>query len=69
MSTISLLPGGKALVSVKGAPEIIKSMLSSVPRDYDETFRWYTRRGSRVLALGMKELPSMGPDKVTSFFS
>lgn len=68
MSTISLLPAGKVLVAVKGAPETIKSMLSTVPEDYDETFRWYTRRGSRVLALGMKELPSMGTEKVTSYF-
>ncbi|KIY47748.1 hypothetical protein FISHEDRAFT_65997 [Fistulina hepatica ATCC 64428] len=64
MSTISLLPHGKALVAVKGAPETIKHMLSSVPRNYDDTYKWYTRRGSRVLALGMKEMESMGVDKI-----
>ncbi|KAF8322419.1 endoplasmic reticulum Ca-transporting P-type ATPase [Cantharellus anzutake] len=64
MSTVSHLPTGAVLVAVKGAPETIKSMLSSIPKDYDETFKWYTRRGSRVLALGTKELPNMGADKI-----
>ena len=49
---------------MKGAPETIKTMLTSVPDKYDDTFKWYTRRGSRVLALAMKELPTMSNDKV-----
>ena len=64
MSTVSTLPSGKALVAVKGAPETIKRMLAHVPEWYDETFKWYTRRGSRVLALGTKEMDSMSIDKV-----
>jgi manganese-transporting P-type ATPase len=67
MSTVSLQPNGRVLVAVKGAPETIKTMLSSIPDGYDETFKWYTRRGSRVLALGMKEIPSMTTDKVHCF--
>ena len=39
-------------------------MLSVVPASYDDTYKWYTRRGSRVLALGMKELPALGTDKM-----
>jgi manganese-transporting P-type ATPase len=71
MSTISTLPGGRGLVAVKGAPETIKTMLAHVPSDYDETYKWYTRRGSRVLALGMKEYDSISMDRVcfTSVFS
>jgi len=65
MSTVSSLPSGKTLVAVKGAPETIKGMLAEVPEWYDVTYKWYTRRGSRVLALGMKEMESMSMDKVS----
>ncbi|KAI0029694.1 endoplasmic reticulum Ca-transporting P-type ATPase [Vararia minispora EC-137] len=64
MSTVSTLPGGKGLVAVKGAPETIKGMLAIIPQGYDETFKWFTRRGSRVLALGMKEFDSISVDKI-----
>lgn len=64
MSTVSTLPGGRGLVAVKGAPETLKTMLAQVPSDYDETYKWYTRRGSRVLALGMKEYDSISADRV-----
>lgn len=43
-------------VGVKGAPETIMKMLVSVPADYEETFKYFTRRGSRVLALAYKQL-------------
>jgi manganese-transporting P-type ATPase len=61
MSTISSLPGGKTLASVKGAPETIRGMLKDCPAWYDET---YTRRGSRVLALGAKDMDTLNMDKV-----
>ncbi|KAH8882959.1 hypothetical protein GQ53DRAFT_847280 [Thozetella sp. PMI_491] len=43
-------------VGVKGAPETIQKMLVTVPKDYEETFKYFTRRGSRVLALAYKQL-------------
>ncbi|KAK0717803.1 hypothetical protein B0T26DRAFT_872170 [Lasiosphaeria miniovina] len=43
-------------VSVKGAPETIMKMLVTVPKDYEETFKYFTRRGSRVLSLAYKHL-------------
>ncbi|KAH9889635.1 cation pump, Ca2+ pump [Xylariomycetidae sp. FL2044] len=43
-------------VGVKGAPETIMKMLVTVPQDYEETFKYFTRRGSRVLALAYKQL-------------
>ncbi|PPQ99954.1 hypothetical protein CVT24_009533 [Panaeolus cyanescens] len=64
MSTISTLPGGKLVAAVKGAPETIKTMLHKVPADYDDTYKWYTRQGSRVLALGMKEMEPLSLDKI-----
>lgn len=43
-------------VGVKGAPETIMKMLTHVPKDYEETFKYFTRKGSRVLALAYKHL-------------
>ncbi|KAL2066314.1 hypothetical protein VTL71DRAFT_2385 [Oculimacula yallundae] len=43
-------------VGVKGAPETIMKMLVTVPKDYEETFKYFTRKGSRVLALAYKHL-------------
>ncbi|KAI0399708.1 hypothetical protein F4802DRAFT_538149 [Xylaria palmicola] len=43
-------------VGTKGAPETIMKMLSIVPEDYEETYKYFTRRGSRVLALAYKQL-------------
>lgn len=57
MSTISNVTVGgtpKVLIAVKGAPETLKGMYKSVPDDYEETYKWYAQRGSRVLALGYK---------------
>ncbi|PGH23101.1 hypothetical protein AJ80_02875 [Polytolypa hystricis UAMH7299] len=43
-------------VGVKGAPETIRTMLVSTPPNYEETFKYFTRNGARVLALGYKYL-------------
>lgn len=43
-------------VGVKGAPETIMKMLVKVPKDYEETFKYFTRKGSRVLSLAYKHL-------------
>ena len=54
-------------VGVKGAPETILKMLTTVPEDYEETFKYFTRRGSRVLALAYKQLTSdneLGASKI-----
>ncbi|KAI0732592.1 endoplasmic reticulum Ca-transporting P-type ATPase [Fomitopsis betulina] len=64
MSTVSTLSNNRTLVAVKGAPETIKTMLAEVPSFYDDTYKWFTRRGSRVLAIGFKELDSMSQDKI-----
>ncbi|KAF8908091.1 endoplasmic reticulum Ca-transporting P-type ATPase [Gymnopilus junonius] len=64
MSTISSLPGGNLLAAAKGAPETIKTMLSAVPQDYDDVYKGFTRQGSRVLALAMKEMEPLSSDKI-----
>lgn len=43
-------------VGVKGAPETIRTMLSTTPPYYEETFKYFTRNGGRVLALGYRYL-------------
>ena len=43
-------------VGVKGAPETIRTMLVGVPPHYEETFKYFTRNGGRVLALAYKYL-------------
>ncbi|EPS30178.1 hypothetical protein PDE_05128 [Penicillium oxalicum 114-2] len=44
------------LVAVKGAPETIQTMLVNAPSNYEETFKYFTRNGARVLALAYKYL-------------
>ncbi|KOM40790.1 hypothetical protein LR48_Vigan04g098800 [Vigna angularis] len=44
---------------VKGAPEVIQDRLIEVPPSYVETYKMYTRQGSRVLALAYKSLADM----------
>ena len=56
--------GGRALTSVKGAPETIKRLLASIPDGYDETCKWLTRHGSRVLALRSKDVDAMSNDRI-----
>ncbi|XP_015591738.1 manganese-transporting ATPase 13A1 [Cephus cinctus] len=54
------LPGSsdvQYVVTVKGAPETLKSMFASVPDNYDSTYLSLSRRGARVLALGHRKLP------------
>ncbi|WEW58390.1 putative cation-transporting ATPase 1 [Emydomyces testavorans] len=56
-------------VGVKGAPETISTMLVSVPPYYEETFKFFTRNGARVLALGYKYLNTeaeLSPAKINS---
>ena len=43
-------------VAVKGAPETLRAMLVETPPKYEETFKYFTRNGARVLALAYKYL-------------
>jgi cation-transporting ATPase 13A1 len=43
-------------VGVKGAPETIRHYLTEVPPHYEETFKYFTRNGARVLALAYRYL-------------
>lgn len=48
-------------VACKGAPEVLQSMLASVPSWYQETFTSLAQSGARVLALGYRRLPTALP--------
>ncbi|KAK5112207.1 hypothetical protein LTR62_004368 [Meristemomyces frigidus] len=43
-------------VGAKGAPETLRKMLVNVPPKYEETYKYFSRNGARVLALGYKYL-------------
>lgn len=46
-------------VLTKGAPEVIKIFLKTVPEGYDRTYLKQVKNGARVLALAYKNLPKM----------
>jgi len=52
MSTVSVLPGGKVLATVKGAPETIKTMLSVIPEHYDDTYKWFNKEWKSRFSFG-----------------
>lgn len=56
--------GGKLFAAVKGAPETIRHRLTSVPQNYDEIYKSFTRSGSRVLAVASKSLPKLSQNKI-----
>uniref|UniRef100_A0A0E0PM94 Cation-transporting ATPase n=1 Tax=Oryza rufipogon TaxID=4529 RepID=A0A0E0PM94_ORYRU len=49
-----------------GAPETIQERLVDLPAGYVETYKKYTRQGSRVLALAYKLLPDMPVNEARS---
>ncbi|KYQ92744.1 putative cation-transporting ATPase [Tieghemostelium lacteum] len=54
----------------KGAPEVMKPFFSddSIPADYDQLYRKYSKQGSRVIALGFKKLDSnLNPSQLKAF--
>ena len=58
------------LATVKGAPETIRKYLVHTPPNYEETFKHFTRNGSRVLALAYKYLSQdaeLGQSRVNGF--
>ncbi|RCH85960.1 hypothetical protein CU098_000184, partial [Rhizopus stolonifer] len=57
VSTLNLpSSSAKTFIAVKGAPETLKAMYTQIPEGYVDTYRHFTRKGSRVLALGYKVL-------------
>jgi len=56
-------------VGVKGAPETIRTMLTRIPPNYEETFKYFTRNGGRVLALAYRYLATdneLGQNKINN---
>ncbi|GLC43701.1 hypothetical protein PLESTB_000409700 [Pleodorina starrii] len=49
--------GPQHVVVAKGAPEVLKGLLASVPSDYDSQYKRYAAEGARVIALAHKVLP------------
>ncbi|TPX49333.1 hypothetical protein SeMB42_g02634 [Synchytrium endobioticum] len=54
---VKRFPFASALkLAVKGAPEVLQKMYSTLPPTYEAVYKYWARRGSRVLALGFKHL-------------
>ena len=53
------------IAAVKGAPEALKSMFSTVPANYDEVYLALSRKGSRVLAVGYRNLGVLSHQVIT----
>jgi cation-transporting ATPase 13A1 len=51
---VDSVSSGKFLVSVKGAPEILKPLFKNAPENFDSTFKYFVTNGYRVLAIGFK---------------
>ncbi|KAK8794600.1 hypothetical protein WA158_001581 [Blastocystis sp. Blastoise] len=51
-------------VFTKGAPEVIRGLLSSLPSNYDHIYREHMLRGERILALATKEIPSVSMNEL-----
>lgn len=45
-------------VLCKGAPETIESLLTNVPKGYEEAYKYYAKLGYRVLSLAFAKLDS-----------
>lgn len=60
MSTIVNVESSGSLseykVLVKGAPEIVRDLLKTVPSDFDRLYLEHVKNGARVLALAWKSL-------------
>ncbi|KAF2842619.1 P-type ATPase [Patellaria atrata CBS 101060] len=59
--------GKSTFVGVKGAPETIRDMLIDTPPKYEETFKYFSRNGARVLALAYKYISTdseIGQNKI-----
>jgi cation-transporting ATPase 13A1 len=48
--------GRSSKLLVKGAPEVIRDLLSEIPQNYDKAYTFYTSKGLRVLALAHRIL-------------
>ncbi|PWZ02649.1 putative SPF1-P-type ATPase [Testicularia cyperi] len=70
MSTLNFVTDAsgnrRGFVAVKGAPETLKTMYADVPAHYDDTYKGFTRRGSRVLALGYKFIDKLDANQINN---
>ena len=58
MSTIVQTSKNLLKMLMKGAPEIIETLLTKIPSNYKSAYEHYTRKGFRVLALAYREMSS-----------
>uniref|UniRef100_A0A914MMX0 Cation-transporting ATPase n=1 Tax=Meloidogyne incognita TaxID=6306 RepID=A0A914MMX0_MELIC len=52
------------IVTVKGAPEILRGMFHELPPSYDENYQSLARAGARIIALGIRELGPLSTQQI-----
>uniref|UniRef100_A0A914M0I3 Cation-transporting ATPase n=1 Tax=Meloidogyne incognita TaxID=6306 RepID=A0A914M0I3_MELIC len=52
------------IVTVKGAPEILRGMFHELPLSYDENYQSLARAGARIIALGIRELGPLSTQQI-----
>ncbi|KAI3412052.1 hypothetical protein GPALN_002100 [Globodera pallida] len=52
------------IVSVKGAPEVLKQMFSNPPADYDLHYQQLAQAGARIVALGIREIGQLSHQQI-----
>lgn len=50
------------MILTKGAPEVIKKYLKTVPDHYDRAYLKYVKSGARVLAMAYRILPKQSSE-------
>lgn len=68
MSVVVRLEGPRGLermfLLAKGAPEVLQRLLAASPAGYERAHRTHASQGGRVIALAIKELPSMSTSEL-----
>jgi len=50
--------------AINGAPKTVSTFPTTIPAHYDNIYKWFTRRGACVLALGWREGCVLSNEKV-----
>eukprot|EP00005_Dracoamoeba_jomungandri_P014729 CAMPEP_0174265524 /NCGR_PEP_ID=MMETSP0439-20130205/26811_1 /TAXON_ID=0 /ORGANISM="Stereomyxa ramosa, Strain Chinc5" /LENGTH=974 /DNA_ID=CAMNT_0015352025 /DNA_START=478 /DNA_END=3399 /DNA_ORIENTATION=+ len=69
MSTIISLEHERVttlMVTMKGAPETMRSFFCEVPDSYEEVYKYYSSKGMRVLAMGYKPMHDMAVNELNA---
>ena len=67
LAQISENNGTSYRILSKGAPEVLKKYMKTLPADYDETYLKFVKNGSRVLAMAYKSIDRMSNEQFNAY--